>query len=343
LFRDITVNKIAITITVIVAVLFGLFYLSWFSYLKYYSILFSLALGVLVLLGFFFILRYLLKSVVFRRINLLYRLFRGGKDKYKELDENSSLDKVSTELAKFAFKTKEEIANLKSLSDYRKDYVGNISHELKTPIFSIQGYLHTLLEGGIHDESINTVYLKKALNNLDRLQYIVEDLDTINHLENNKNAIQLKKYDLRLQVKRVFSELENLSRDANISLQYPKDETSPLMVKADENRIHQVFYNLILNSIKYGKAGGFTKVVFHNMEDHFLIEVTDNGIGISANDLPYLFDRFYRVDQSGSRLLGGSGLGLSIVKHVLESHGETITVSSILGKGTTFNFTLKKV
>jgi len=115
------------------------------------------------------------------------------------------------------------------------------------------------------------------------------------------------------------------------------------MVKADENRIHQVFYNLILNSIKYGKAGGFTKVVFHNMEDHFLIEVTDNGIGISANDLPYLFDRFYRVDQSGSRLLGGSGLGLSIVKHVLESHGETITVSSILGKGTTFNFTLKKV
>ncbi len=259
-----------------------------------------------------------------------------------ELDENTSLDKVSTEMAKFAFKTKEEIANLKSLSDYRKDYVGNISHELKTPIFSIQGYLHTLLEGGIHDEAINIPYLKKALSNLDRLQFIVEDLDSINHLENNKNAIQIKKYDLRLQVKRVISELENLCNDADITLNYPVDDGSPIMVAADENRIHQVFYNLLLNSIKYGKSGGETSVFFHDMDDHFLVELRDNGIGISEKDIPYVFDRFYRVDQSGSRLLGGSGLGLSIVKHVLESHGETITVNSILDKGTTFNFTLKK-
>lgn len=343
MFRDITVNKIAITITVFVTVLFAIFYFAWYGFLSELNVFFSFGFGILALCVFFFSLRYLLKTVVFGRINLLYRLFRAGKDKYTALDENTSLDKVSTEIAKFAFKTKEEIANLKSLSDYRKDYVGNISHELKTPIFSIQGYLHTLLEGGIHDESINIVYLKKALSNLDRLQFIVEDLDTINHLENNKNAIQIKKYDLRLQVKRVISELENLCKDANIALHYPVDDGSPLMVAADENRIHQVLYNLLLNSIKYGKPGGNTKVVFHDMEDHFLVELRDNGIGISEKDIPYVFDRFYRVDQSGSRSLGGSGLGLSIVKHVLESHGETITVSSILDKGTTFNFTLKKV
>lgn len=317
-------------------------FFSWFEFLQDKGILLSVLFAVFALSSFFLILRYLLKTVVFRRINLLYGLFRGVKGKNKKLDENSSLDKVSTELAKFAFKTKEEIANLKSLSDYRKEYVGNISHELKTPIFSIQGYLHTLLEGGLHDESINSRYLKKALNNLERLQYIVEDLDTINHLENNKDAIKLEVYDLRYQVRKIILELEDLSKDASISLKYQMDDNSPLMVYADKNKMYQVIYNLLVNSIKYGKEGGKTSVLFHNMDDHYLIEIRDNGIGISEEHLPHLFDRFYRVDQSRSRESGGSGLGLSIVKHVLESHNETITVSSVVNEGTTFNFTIKK-
>ncbi len=296
---------------------------------------------IAITLGFFFVLRYFLKEAVFQRINFLYRLFI-GKEKSKIVDENSSLDQVSTELARFAFKTKEEIANLKNLSDYRKQYVGNISHELKTPIFSIQGYLHTLLEGGLHDESINEAYLKKALNNLERLQFIVDDLDTINHLENNKDAIKIGTFDVRAQVRKVIAELENLAVDADIKMEYTRGDGGPLMVSADQNRMHQVFYNLLINSLKYGKKGGQTKVHFHNMSDHYLVEVSDNGIGISDEDIPYLFDRFYRVDQSRSRSLGGSGLGLSIVKHVIESHNETLSVTSELDKGTRFTFSIKK-
>ncbi len=297
---------------------------------------------VVILFAFFFVFRYILRIAVFKRIDLIYRQIRGAQYVELDFDENTSLDKVNTEVANWAFKTKEEIKNLKSLSQYRKEFVGNISHELKTPIFSIQGYLHTLLEGGIHDENINISYLQKALFNLERLELIVDDLDTINQLETNKDAIQITVFDINEQVKKVFRELEKVAKDAKIKLISSQNDDMPVLVKGDKNRINQVFYNLIINSIKYGQENGTTKVVFHAMDDHFVIEVIDDGIGISKEHLKHLFDRFYRVDSSRSRAFGGSGLGLSIVKHILETHNQTISVKSEPNLGTTFTFTLDK-
>ncbi len=269
-------------------------------------------------------------------------MIRGAKTNDLDFDGNTSLDKLNTEVANWAFKTKEEISKLQSLSKYRKEYVGNISHELKTPIFSIQGYLHTLLEGGIHDENINVSYLQKALYNLDRLENIVEDLDTINHLESNKDAIIIAPFDIRELIKKVLGELEKVASDASIILNYDVGDSSPIMVMGDQKRIHQVIYNLLINSIKYGKEGGTTKVNFHPIEKQIVVEVVDDGIGIEERHLNHLFDRFYRVDQSRSRSLGGSGLGLSIVKHILETHDQSISVSSVPGAGSTFSFALNR-
>ena len=306
------------------------------------NVTFKLLGLLIILISNFFVFRYILKIAIFRRVDLIYRQIRGAQ--YVELDfnENTSLDKVNTEVANWAFNTKEEIKNLKSLSHYRKEFVGNVSHELKTPIFSMQGYLHTLIEGGIHDEDINVYYLQKALYNLERLELIVKDLDTINQLESNIDAIQISSFDVKSQVSKVFRELEKVAYDAKISLNFGKGEEANIMVKGDENRINQVFYNLIINSIKYGTENGKTIVSFYNMDDHYVIEVRDNGIGIDEKHLKHLFDRFYRVDSSRSRSLGGSGLGLSIVKHIIESHNQSISVNSTLGIGTTFTFTLDK-
>lgn len=290
--------------------------------------------------------RFLLERYIFRKIKLIYKIIHDskldkGKKKLKMLN-SSSLDEVNEEVVRWAETTEKEIQSLKLLEQYRKDFVGNISHELKTPIFSIQGYLHTLLDGGIHDENINLKYLQRAVNNAERLQSIVEDLEEISKLESGKLILDMRKFDIKALAKEVMDDLEVMASEKNIKLVFKDGADQPFNVIADRENIRQVLTNLVTNSVKYGKEGGNTRISFYDIDKNVLVEVSDNGLGIEDVHLKHLFDRFYRVDTSRSREQGGSGLGLSIVKHIIEAHNQTINVRSTQGVGSTFGFTLKK-
>lgn len=298
---------------------------------------------MMMLITNFLIVGFFLEKYVFRKIKLIYKLiYDSKKDKtIKDINKESLAD-VNAKVMEWAESTKQEIATLKSLEEYRKNYVGNISHELKTPIFSIQAYLHTLIEGGLYDENINKDYLQRAADNTERLQNIVEDLDVITKLESGQAELDIKRFDLRELVRDIFLDLKAIAKKKRITLQLKEGASQSFFVLADREAIRQVFTNLIINSIKYGKEGGMTKVSFYDMETEILTEISDNGIGIEDKHLKHVFDRFYRVDSSRSRKQGGSGLGLSIVKHIIEAHDQNINVRSTYNVGSTFGFTLKK-
>lgn len=304
-------------------------------------------LFIVLLLGFlgtFFVIRYLLSVYVFRQIKVIHQIIHDSKVKTPTNAMSMSttnLEAVNNEVVAWAERTEKEIQTLKTLEQYRKDFVGNISHELKTPIFSIQGYLHTLLDGGLHDENINIKYLERATKNAERLQSIVEDLEEISKLESGKLVLDIRKFDIRELVREVFQDVNVIAEERGIEL-LMDDNQSPLYVMADSSTIRQVLTNLIINSLKYGDKGGKTRIDFFDIDKNILIEISDDGIGISEEHLKHLFDRFYRVDSSRSRTQGGSGLGLSIVKHIIEAHNQTINVRSTEGEGSTFGFTLKK-
>lgn len=255
---------------------------------------------------------------------------------------DKSLDNVNSDVAEWALKKEKQIRYLTDLENYRRKFVGNISHELKTPIFTIQGYLHTLLDGGLYDEQINQKYLQRAVSNVERLQNIVEDLEIINKLESGAVELDMKSFDIKELCQDVIHDLELIAQDRDISLMFKDGASRAFRVTADRENIRQVLVNLITNSLKYGNDGGKTKVGFYDMDEKILIEVSDNGMGIDEQHLSHLFDRFYRVDSNRSRSQGGSGLGLSIVKHIIEAHKESISVRSTPGMGTTFGFTLKQ-
>jgi len=263
----------------------------------------------------------------------LTRLIQGKSDIIAEVDQEVKMwaeDKLA------------EIDRLRDLEKYRKDFVGNVSHELKTPIFNIQGYILTLLDGGLEDPKINRLYLERTEKSIDRMISIVEDLESITKLESGEMKLNLEPFDLIKLTEEVF-ELE--LRDANsrrISMNLAVKANKPVIVMADKKRIFEVISNLVGNAIKYGKKGGNVTVVFYDMDKMVLIEVSDDGIGIEKKDLIRIFERFYRVDKSRSRMQGGTGLGLSIVKHIIEAHEQTIHVKSQLDKGTSFTFMLEK-
>jgi two-component system phosphate regulon sensor histidine kinase PhoR len=301
-----------------------------------------LTIPAIFIVNYLFV-RYFLEKFVFRKVKLIYKLIYDSKmDKQAPDGHVESLEDVNTRVLEWAESTRKEIATLKSLEEYRKNYVGNISHELKTPIFSIQAYLHTLLEGGIYDEKINMEYLKRAADNTERLQNIVEDLDTITRLESGSVQMDLKRIDLRALVLDIFQDLTSMAKGRQITLQLKEGASESYFVMADKDAIRQVFTNLLVNSIKYGRDGGVTKVSFYDMDHLVLVEVSDNGIGIEERHVKHVFDRFYRVDSSRSRKQGGSGLGLAIVKHLIEAHNQTINVRSTPDVGSTFGFTLAK-
>lgn len=292
----------------------------------------------------FFIVSYLIEKFIYRRIKVIYKKIAESKSG-SDLPENSvnyNLDEVENEVEGWADKKNIEIANLTALADYRRNYIGNVSHELKTPIFNIQGFLHTLIEGGINDATINMSYLQKAAKNTERLETIVNDLDTISKFESGKMILDYQIFDIHKLVEEVFEELELKAKEKNIKLSFKEGANIGSMVRADRDNIHHVLVNLIENSLKYGKKSGQTKVSFYDMDKIILIEVSDNGIGISHTHLRHLFDRFYRVDSNRSREEGGTGLGLSIVKHIVEAHNQSVHVRSMENKGSTFGFTLEK-
>jgi two-component system phosphate regulon sensor histidine kinase PhoR len=300
-------------------------------------------LFILIYLANFFFIRY----YIFRKIKLIYKIIHRHKlpsdFKAKKLDMGKRvLDDVEQEVNLWAEQNDRDLEQMRELASYRRRFIGDVSHELKTPIFNIQGFVHTLLDGAINDPQVNLLYLQRAARNVERLQAIVEDLETINKLEAGQMVLDLREFDLRDLTNEVFADAEMRARERHIRLIYKEGAGQHFRVRADKESIRQVLMNLVLNSIKYGKEGGLTKVSFYDLETYILVEVSDNGIGIPPEHLNHVFDRFYRIDKSRSRDAGGTGLGLSIVKHILEAHKQTVTVRSNVGQGSTFGFTVEK-
>ncbi len=295
----------------------------------------------------YFIFRYFLKKYILRKVKVIYKNIHSQKLHSNEKKDNLKMsanvfDEVEKEVEEWAANEERESKQLKTWQEYRRRFLGDISHELKTPIFNIQGYLETLLDGGLEDESISVNYLKRAAKNVERLNTIVEDLESISRLESGELILDIRPFDIKKLTEEVFDGLEIRAKERNIRLQFKAGADQPYTVKADRDYIRQVLTNLVNNSLKYGKEGGNTKVSFYDMDKYILVEVADTGIGISPDHHKRLFDRFYRVDKSRSREQGGSGLGLSIVKHIVEAHMQTISVRSTPGLGSTFGFTLEK-
>jgi len=290
---------------------------------------------------------YLVRYYIFRRIKLIYKIihrhklpsdFKAGKI---DMGKNILTD-VEQEVDEWAEQHDRDIEELERLATYRRRFIGDVSHELKTPIFNIQGFIHTLLDGALHDPQVNMQYLQRAAKNVDRLEAIVEDLETINKLEAGQMILDLREFDLHDLTDEVYADLEMRARERNVRLTYKEGANQHFRVRADKESIRQVLMNLVHNSIKYGKEGGLTKVSFYDLETYVLVEVSDNGIGIDPEHTKHVFDRFYRADKHRSREAGGTGLGLSIVKHIIEAHKQTINVRSSVGQGSTFGFTLEK-
>tara|TARA_R100000935_G_scaffold2427_1_gene6740 strand:- start:745 stop:1536 length:792 start_codon:yes stop_codon:yes gene_type:complete len=250
---------------------------------------------------------------------------------------------LTKEVEKFAEGKKLEIETLKIRETYRKEFMGNVSHELKTPLFTVQGYILTLLDGAMKDKTVRKKYLQRASKGVERLIYIVKDLDMITKLETGDLHLNKENFDIVELIQNVFDLLEMKAAKRNITLSFDTEYEASIWVNADMDRLQQVLSNLVVNSIKYGKKGGTTEVSVENLiKNKVIVRVSDNGEGISKANIPRIFERFFRVDKSGSRKEGGSGLGLSIVKHILEAHNEKIYVESVYGVGSEFSFTLEK-
>lgn len=295
----------------------------------------------------YFLVLFILNRYINEKITPIYKTIRnvpisGKKGNLLEKYSTTNISTVQKEVEEWAKNQTLEINRLKDLERYRKEFVGNVSHELKTPIFNIQGYVLTLLEGGIDDPKINKLYLQRSEKSIDRMISIVEDLESITRLESGELKLNFVKFDIVRLTEEVFELAQMLANERNITLQFATKTDKPIIVNADKKRIMEVMNNLVGNGIKYGKKHGNVKVGFYDLHETILIEVSDNGIGMDKSDLPRVFERFYRVDKSRSREQGGTGLGLSIVKHIIEAHDQTINVKSIADKGTTFTFTLEK-
>ena len=325
--------KIAFFLSIIIFLFASILFLThWATHNIVYSFL-------IFFIGIVGLIYYVLHKFFHERIKVVYKnIYKfKGTSRIKDLD----IETVEKEAEEWADAKEEELMQMKQDDSYRREFLGNVSHELKTPIFNIQGYIETLLDGGIDDKEINIKYLKRTNKSVERMINIVEDLEVISRLETELTELDIQKFNITEQVKEVFDQLEQKAEKMNIKLELTNESETDL-VMGDRNKIQQVFMNLISNSIKYGKEDGKTRVRFFDMDNNMLIEIADNGIGIEEDSLDRLCERFYRVDKNRSREIGGTGLGLAIVKHILEGHNQKINVRSTLGLGSTFSFILEK-
>lgn len=292
----------------------------------------------------FVIVQFRVEHFIYRRIKQLYKkISLLASTPLEKEPVTTDMEELTQNVEQFAEQKKLEIEALKIRENYRREFIGNVSHELKTPLFTIEGYILTLLDGALHDEEQAEKFLNRAHKGVERLVYIVNDLDMITKLEAGDLHLDWQCFDIRSVIEAVFDLMEMKAERKNISLSLDHPYGQPLWVKADRERIRQVLTNLVVNSIKYGKEKGTTEIGIEQLTNRkYLIRVTDNGKGFKEEDIPRLFERFYRVDKSGSRQEGGSGLGLAIVKHILEAHKEKIYVESDYGVGSEFSFTLEK-
>ncbi|MBP6181332.1 ATP-binding protein [Flavobacterium sp.] len=307
-------------------------------------LLFGIVCLLIIYLFSFLVLQYRVERFIYRRVKKIY-------DDVSLLESSTfinqpittDMETLTREVKKFATDKKLEIEMLEIREEYRREFLGNVSHELKTPLFTVQGYISTLLDGAMDDKNIRKKYLKRAEKGVERLIYIVEDLDMITKLESGDLNLDFSEFDIVELIQNVFDLLEMKADKKKITLAFENDRMQPIPVHGDKDKIQQVVENLIVNSIKYGREGGFTEVAVVNLtKKKVLVRITDNGEGIEKQNIPRLFERFYRVDKSGSRSEGGSGLGLAIVKHIIEAHKEKIYVESEFGIGSEFSFTIEK-
>lgn len=292
----------------------------------------------------FLVIQYRVEFFIYRRVKKIY-------DDVSFLESSSfRKERITTDMAtltrevkKFATDKKLEIETLKVREEYRREFLGNVSHELKTPLFTVQGYILTLLDGAMNDKTLRKKYLQRAEKGVERLTYIVNDLDMISKFEMGDLNLVLEKFNIVEVIQNVFDLLEMEAEKKNIILSFDNKYAKPIMVMGDRGKIQQVATNLIVNSIKYGKQDGYTEVGIENLPNNkVIVRIKDNGEGIQKEHISRLFERFFRVDKSGARTEGGSGLGLSIVKHIIEAHDEKIYVESKFGIGSEFSFTLEK-
>jgi two-component system phosphate regulon sensor histidine kinase PhoR len=344
--KSFTPRELAILIASILTLLFGGFFLLYYIVQPESSWLYAIIASLTFFIVGYIIIVQTLNNFILDKIQPIYKTIHdfaiSQKELKKQLAEKDIIKQMNREVEDWADKKTKEIKKLKQLEKYRKDFLGNVMHELKTPIFNIQGYVLTLLDGGIDDPTINNLYLERTEKSINRMISIVEDLEAISRLESGELKLNMESFDIVKMVEEVFEIMEMKAKHKNIKLNFASAYNKPIKVLADRKRIHDVMNNLVINSINYGTKGGKTIVTFMDMGQNLLVDVTDNGIGIGEKDLPRIFERFYRTDKSRSRDQGGTGLGLAIVKHIIEAHNQTINVRSRVDKGSSFVFTLKK-
>lgn len=345
--KNLTPKEIALRLSLIVAftVTTIVFLSEYFSESIHFLSLFLVFSSSLIISYFGFLIT--IEQFIYKKIKLIYRTIHTLKLKKDDSLAEFSLDKdiisqVSEEVMDWDKKNKLEIERLQDMESYRREFVGNVSHELKTPIFSIQGYLLTLLEGGIYDEKINLDYLERANKSVDRMIALIEDLDVISKLESGVIEMNIIKFNIIDLTKEVISSLDLKIKEKKTSVTIQNNLNKPVWVMADAEKISQVLSNLIINAIKYGKENGEIIIKIFDLDENILIEVADNGQGIEEKHHKRLFERFYRTDRGRARDSGGTGLGLSIVKHIIEAHHQTINLRSTVDVGSTFSFTLQK-
>ena len=314
------------------------------SLYKQFSWQIVLICAICILLFSFFVLQYRVERFIYRRVKKIYddiSLLESSNFRNKSI--TTDMATLTRELEKFARDKKIEIETLKIREEYRREFLGNVSHELKTPLFTVQGYILTLLDGAMKDKVLAKKYLQRAEKGVERLIYIVQDLDMITKMEVGDLNLNFVKFNIIEVIQNVFDLLEMKADRKGIMLMFDMKYIKPIMVYGDQEKIQQVITNLVVNSIKYGKENGTTEVAIEDLVNNkVIVRIKDNGEGIEQKHIPRLFERFFRVDKSGARTEGGSGLGLSIVKHIIEAHDEKMYVESTFGKGSEFSFTLEK-
>ncbi len=334
---------IALLVTIVVIISGGI--VVW----VYHFFLWGLAvICVATFIVTFLFARLVLKKFVIYKMKPIYQIVFDRNLRTRDLEgvylkKDNLLETVTEEISDWAESNRREIERLEEMEHFRREYLGNFAHEIKTPVFNIQGYLSTLLDGAIDDENVKRPYLERAEKSTERIIDIVTRLDDISRLESGEPHLEYSRFDVVALAREIADTFEMEARGRNISIRFKAKTPESLTVVADRKYIAQIFINLITNSIRYGSSGGWTRISFIDMFDKVMVEISDNGEGIAKEDVPRVFERFFRTDASRSREKGGSGLGLAIVKHILEAHGETITVRSELGVGTTFSFTLSKI
>ncbi len=297
----------------------------------------------------YFLYFYTLQYFIYRKIKLIYKfIFQTKATKreeffYKNILPQKSIDEVNYDVEQWALQKKDEIESLQQNEQFRKEFLMNLAHELRTPIFTVQGYVHTLLGGAIDDAAVNRKFLNNAAKGINRLVQLADDLDQISKLESGRIPIVQESFVIQDLVKDIYEELMLKAQERKIETLFKKGTEASLSVYADKQKIKQVLVNLIENAIKYGNTGGAIVTGFYQVDDgHVYVEVSDDGPGIAEQHLPRIFERFYRADKSRNREIGGTGLGLAIVKHIVEAHGQTVTVRSKQGVGSSFGFTLER-